>query len=620
LISRVLASTLVLILLASPAAAPIPVAHAATTFTVTVQVDATDDTPCDGLCYNGVVEGCTLRAALQEAFCAASPPTTILFAPSLAGLTVNVDLGPLNWAASDTTVDGEAYGITIDGSGLAGGQSIFQVSGNNNAIQNLTVRGAPQDGIQVGDFAGVGAGNNNVVGSVILIGNGAAGVYVHGSASSGGQNNHVVGDLIGASDNSATTCAAGEGNGGSGVYIDQSAMSTLVSACIIVCNTGEGVYINGSGGAPISTTISYNDIGNNGTVALPNGGEGVLDLDGIGTLIVGNLLSGNNAAGIWLDGSAYAVARGNYIGLNFDGSTRLPNGHDGVAITDAAYGCTIGGTSGADRNYISGNTACGVRIRDGATLNLLEDNVIGLGTGGAAAPNACGVAVINANSNTIGSDLAGITQVISGNTREGIYVERSDWTYIGSANNIGIGLDGTAARGNGLEGVMLITATNTIVKPARVMYNGGAGIAVVGNTATGNRLSSMEVHGNGGIAFDLGNDGHTANGAHTPPGPNNWINYPVITSTSGSNIGGTTCSSCVVAIYQASGDPITNGGGGTYLDQTTADTSGNWSYVLSGGLTASDVTLTALDPATSDSSEMSPLFVVRVFLPIVVKN
>ncbi len=613
---------LALSLLLVPLAA-VPIAHAATTFNVDTLTDAHDSNLGDGVCSNGI-DGCSLRAAIEQAF-SASTPVTINFWSGLSGSTFYLDQGMISWAASDTTLDGQTNSITIDASGLGAGESAFQISGNGNTIENLTIRGAPMDGIQVGDFAGVGAGNNNTIVYVTLISNGAAGVYVHGSSSGGSQGNQILGVLIGTQSSTATTCTVG--NNGSGVLIDAGAADTDIFNSFIVCNGLEGVYVNNTAGSPTNTTIYSNDIGTNGDVALPNGGQGVLDLGGVGTEITGNIISGNGAAGIWLFASQNTIIRSNYIGLDRMGSAPIPNGADGVAITDGAQNSTVGGSTSSDRNLISGNTWCGVRIRDGATSNVLNGNAIGLDFNGAAVPNGlCGVAVTDADNNTIGSDMNPVTQTISGNTREGIFIANSDMTWIGDSTVVGVGDDGVTNRGNGLEGITLITATGSTVRPAKVMYNGAAGIVLTGD-GTGNALVPWTVSNNGGLAIDLGGDGFTPNGSETPPGPNNWLQYPVITDVAGNVISGAACANCLVYVYQAVGNPNANGGGGSYLGMAGVDASGAWSYTLSGGLTPSQVTLQAVNmnsvPA-GDSSEMSPLYggpaSYEVFLPVVSKH
>jgi parallel beta-helix repeat protein len=601
-----------------------------TTFTVDTPTDAHDSNLTDATCYNGV-DGCSLRAAIEQAFPVSSAvnPVTITFWSGIAG-TLTLNLGPLNWAASYVTLDSGANNMTISGSGLSGGQSLFILSGSHNAINALTIRNAPWDGVQMGDFSGTGEGNNNLIINSHLLGNGAAGVYVHGSASGGGQNNQVINNYIGLTDVHAAGCVAGEGNSGNGVYLDANATNTTIGSNTIVCSSNNGIWINGSGGAPAGTSIQNNTIGlNSSGNRMPNGGEGVLDQQGHNTAITNNTISGNGGAGVWLFNASGASLTNNRIGTNIAGTAAIPNGHDGVAITDGATNNTVGGyTAITDRNVISGNSQCGVRIRDGATGNGVDYNLIGLDTTGMTGlPNAeAGVCIFNANNNSIGTSSSGVTQYISANTREGIYVQNSSNTFVGQTNKIGVAIDNTSPRGNGMQGVMLNGASNTSVFPTILSYNGGAGVAVVGDTATGNEVFPINIRGNGGLPIDLGNDGATLNGTHSPPGPNDWLAYPVITASSGNpvTITGTTCANCNVVICRAIGNPAANGGGGTYLSQTLANGSGIWSATLPAGVTPNQVTLLAqkrIAGSYEDTSEMSPIYnpIYSIYLPLIIR-
>ena len=60
-------------------------------------------------------------------------------------------------------------------------------------------------------------------------------------------------------------------------------------------------------------------------------------------------------------GTQDTTVAGNFIGTNLAGTTAIPNGGDGVEINDA-FNNTIGGTADAPSNVISGNTGDGVEI------------------------------------------------------------------------------------------------------------------------------------------------------------------------------------------------------------------------------------------------------------------
>ena len=81
----------------------------------------------------------------------------------------------------------------------------------------------------------------------------------------------------------------------------------------------------------------------------------------------------SSAPGIRLSGTGHRVA-GNFIGTNADGTASDRNAR-GVILSDAD-GSTIGGTSPAARNLISGNVRSGVDVFEGSS-NTIQGNLIG---------------------------------------------------------------------------------------------------------------------------------------------------------------------------------------------------------------------------------------------------
>src|SRR5439155_22271929 len=113
------------------------------------------------------------------------------------------------------------------------------------------------------------------------------------------------------------------------------------------------------------------DVG--GAVALGNDGRGVnLTAGATGCTIGGttagarNIMSGNKASGISITGPSDgtvpptapgSLVQGNFIGTDVIGTKALANKDDGV--TSNAPNNTIGGTTAAARNVISGNDNAG---------------------------------------------------------------------------------------------------------------------------------------------------------------------------------------------------------------------------------------------------------------------
>ena len=90
-----------------------------------------------------------------------------------------------------------------------------------------------------------------------------------------------------------------------------------------------------------------------------------MSVAGAGTTIggttagAGNLISGNSDGGILLGGGSLVV--GNTIGTDITGTIAIGNGLAGVEIYESSDN-TIGGTTAAARNLISGNSDYGVEI------------------------------------------------------------------------------------------------------------------------------------------------------------------------------------------------------------------------------------------------------------------
>ncbi|MFO0923264.1 MAG: hypothetical protein U0905_12330 [Pirellulales bacterium] len=84
-----------------------------------------------------------------------------------------------------------------------------------------------------------------------------------------------------------------------------------------------------------------------------------------------NIISGNSWEGIDLYGTSanYNTITNNYIGLNAAGTAALANSEIGIDVEAGASHNTIGGGASSLGNVISGNTQFGVRITDSTTSN-----------------------------------------------------------------------------------------------------------------------------------------------------------------------------------------------------------------------------------------------------------
>ena len=287
-----------------------------------------------------------------------------------------------------------------------------------------------------------GAGSNTVGGSVVaarnvISGNGNDAIYLDASSS-----NTIRGNYLGV--NAAGTAAIA--NGMSGVSFNNGSNNNLIGGTgandgnVISGNSEWGIWSNSSNG----NTIQGNRIGTNaaGTGAIANVFEGILlygsnsNTVGGAAAGAGNLISGNAGLGLHIDSSSGNVVLGNYVGVTASGNADLGNG-EGISIQDASNN-TIGGTTAAERNVVSGNAGLGIALDNaGTTGNVVSGNYIGVGADGTTAigNDNNGIRVVNgAANNTIGGTAAGAGNLISNNQWGGIYL--IDGGTAGAGNRI----------------------------------------------------------------------------------------------------------------------------------------------------------------------------------------
>jgi hypothetical protein len=462
-------------------------------------------------------------------------------------------------------IDNGAQNNTIGGSAAGTGNVI---SGNRNtgiSIEALSMTASTTSGNQVlGNYVGTnaagtaalandfgvaivsaGTGNmatNNMIGGLaagsanVISGNLEDGIDIEGTGTS---NNFVLSNYIGT--NAAGTAAVANGN--YGVFIAASAANTIVGGTtppernVISGNSGGGVLLAGS--ATMTNFVEGNYIGTDatGTTAVGNGYGVTLSSaanhNNVGGTASGaaNIISGNSLAGVALldTGTTNNLVLGNFIGTTVSGTAALGNGV-GVQVDNGAANNTIGGTTAAARNVISGNTNEGVLLHGfDSSGNQLLGNYVGIDvTGTVAVGNGSGIHVQQgARNTTIGGTAAGAGNIVSGNTGDGIRIEGSltSGTVV-QGNFIGTSADGTAALGNGGDGVHILagTASTTI----------GGTAAGAGNLISGNTGNGIDLANNGDQV--LGNDIGT-NAAGTAALPNGVGVF--ISAAANNTIGGT---------------------------------------------------------------------------------
>jgi len=371
--------------------------------------------------------------------------------------------------------------------------------------------------------------NNTIGGSVpearnVISGHGFFGVDIEGVAG-----NRVLGNYIG-------TNAGGTSRLpnllGISVY---SASGNIIGGPsagernIISGNLSHGVQIAAGG---VGNVVAGNYIGLNaaGTDTIRNGEVGIF-VDAPNNIIgglspgAGNIIAGN-LEGIFInDNGSGNIVQANYIGTDATGMTPLGNLDAGIVV-DNAPNNTIGGSTDAARNVISGNLIFGVIVQNTAsTGNQVTGNYLGTSAQGITAlPNLAGISVYDSPRNNIKNN------VISGNAQFGIIVNTRGSTETRIEDNL-IGPDAQGNNlGNGWHGVMMFSSQNTVQRNT-IASNNGSGVWVE-PAGTQNLITQNSTFANGGMGIDLAPWGLAKNDPlDVDTGPNDLQNFPILDST-----------------------------------------------------------------------------------------
>jgi hypothetical protein len=246
------------------------------------------------------------------------------------------------------------------------------------------------------------------------------------------------------------------------------ASNSAVRGLVINRFGASGVYItNGATGVVIEGNYIGTDV--TGTLDRGNATFGVDIVQSPNNTVRGNLISGNNDAGVVVTGPGANgnIIVGNRIGLNAAGTAALPNANGGILVQ--AANTTIGGLTAADRNVISGNADSGVRILGaGTTGTTIRGNYIGTNAAGTAAVgNAVdGIVVDGGTGAVIGGIAAGAGNVISGNAGRGIDLTNNSSGTVVRGNLVGTDATGALPLGNGNPGASGIRITGPETRSA----------------------------------------------------------------------------------------------------------------------------------------------------------
>ena len=322
-----------------------------------------------------------------------------------------------------------------------------------------------------------------------------------------------------------------------------------------------------------------------------------------GSTIRGLVINRFSGDGILVKSPANIIA-GNFIGTNPTGTAGgngLGNANTsfdlvthfraGVYIENTIFN-TIGGTTPAARNVISGNILDNIHIVGpvAGSGNTVQGNFIGVGADGTSILFTSGfwgieVGGVNA-ANTIGGTTPGARNVVGGNG-DGIELDDGTHDNVVQGNFVGVGADGVTPAGNRLHGIALRDLSGSsgvsgnqiggTVSGAGnlIANNGNAGIAIFGDPGViaqnlNNPILGNSIFNNGrnapgsllgidlvsGTAFPT-DDGNTPNDpGDGDTGPNSLQNFPVLTAVSVMN-GSTTITGSLNSRNNA-------GGGKTY--------------------------------------------------------
>jgi hypothetical protein len=486
--------------------------------------------------------------------------------------------------------------IQLDGTSAGAGVSGLEITAGSSTVRGLEVTGWSNRGIELET----------------------------------GDSNLVVGNYVG------TDGSQPLANGGAGIIVyggstDNTVGGTVASDRNVVSGNDKGVVIVGS--ATTGNLVEGNNIGTNaaGSGAIGNGKDGVLVVNGANNNTIGgtapgagNLTSGNGEAGVDLTASNLNTVEGNYIGTDASGTVAVGN-QKGVGIGGGSPNNLVGGTVAGARNVISGNVHRGVVIgASGTSGNLLEGNYIGTdATGSGALANGFdGILIFNTATNNMIGTAAGVRNVISANTWDGVFITGSGTTgnkiqgnYIGDASGSGAlgNAGGVLVAGGATKntiGGAVGGAGNTIAfnsgaggtNDFNVAFRGGVGVQVDGASTTSDAILSNSIFANGstvGIALTNGGNGNQ-------PAP---AVVSIVSSGTSTTISGTvTAGKPRVEVFvnpSGCGDPEGKTFLGTAKFSPGRNSRNSWSLKVAKLTARQGVTATATDNSTSNTSPFS---------------
>ncbi len=292
-------------------------------------------------------------------------------------------------------------------------------------------------------------------------------------------------------------------------------------------NGGNGIMIDGGSRG---NTLNGNFVGTtaNGNAALGNGGNGVWINGANSNFLIGckfvnnpfvyyNVVSGNRGNGLRITNSDNTVVQGNFFGAGASNATVVGNRLDGILVAGTSGNTQVGGVIPLG-NVSAGNGANGIEVTGRAHGFITFNTFGGLFAFNGAAPNGNDGVLITST----GGDNTIRTNVMSGNTHNGIELAGSATGVTVDPDIAGLNTKGNAVLPNGGDGLLIegdahgntiggtlrsVIPQNTFSGNARygveitghahdnLVYRSYIGTEILGGTALGNQKGGVLVGG-----------------------------------------------------------------------------------------------------------------------------
>jgi hypothetical protein len=307
---------------------------------------------------------------------------------------------------------------------------------------------------------------------------------------------------------------------------------------------------------------------------------------------------------------------------------------DGTSAGDFANGLTIQAKNSVVKGLVINGFSSGIVVKEGSSASKIEGNFIGTDPSGTIDEgNFNGVWLFyRSNTTTVGGTSPANRNLISGSDYNGVDIFVSDGNKV-LGNLIGTNKGGVGALGNGNSGIDAYNASDNFVGNGSSggantiafngFDNGGSGVEIATpsdhpNRSNGNRILRNSIFSNQRLGIDLDRDGRTLNDAGDHDvGANHLQNFPVVSSakTGGgtTTIKGKLSSSPVAGLrytIEFFSNPSGTKEGMKFIGQkiVETDSSGHASFTFSPSSKVAvgrAITATATRNSTHDTSEFS---------------